>query len=402
MDSLFFLPTGPLSIDNVGWAALALLGAVVFGELVLRILRLPRITGYVLLGAALGQAVTQLFTPDILPLLRPFFEFAFGLLLFELGQRVDLGWLRRNPWLIAISLAESILAFLCVGALLYFLDVPVVVALLSAGVAAATGPAVVLGVCKDSSARGPVTERLQLLCALGSCYAFVALGVAYAWQHHAQNASSIELAVLHPLYLMLGSSLLGLVIAYAVLWFPARLKPEHNNQTLAAIALIVFSVALTTALQLSVTVSLLAAGVLSRTLDSRRRLQPMDFGLVGRLALIVVFVSTGALLNPDSLKGAIAPVFALIAARALGKTIGIFTFAKPSGLSYRKASLLAVSMLPMSGAALIWSERTMAIWPSVGAQMAAIVLSALALMELLTPPLLQFALKRADETREAT
>ncbi|MFT3734019.1 MAG: cation:proton antiporter [Rhodocyclaceae bacterium] len=378
-----------------------MLCAVAFGELTMRTLRLPRITGYVLLGTLLGQAVTQLYTPDILPLLRPLFEFAFGLLLFELGQRIDLGWLRRNPWLLATSLLESLLAFICVGLLLIALGVPTLVALISAGIAAATGPAVVLGVCKDTHARGPVSERLQLLCALGSCYAFVALGIAYGWQHTALRSDDLLASLLHPAYLLLGSLLLGLIIAHVVLWVPARLKPEHNSQTLAAIALIIFSVALTSALQLSVAVSLLAAGVLSRTMDKRRRLQPMDFGLVGRLALIVVFISTGALLTPAALQAAIIPAIALIAARAVGKLIGIFAFATPCGLSYRKASLLAACMLPMSGAALLWVDRTSVFWPSLGAQVAAIVLTALPLTELLAPPLLQFALRRADETREA-
>ena len=46
---------------------------------------------------------------DTLATLRIFSDIAVGLLLFELGQRVDLGWLRRNPWLFVTSVLEALL-----------------------------------------------------------------------------------------------------------------------------------------------------------------------------------------------------------------------------------------------------------------------------------------------------
>lgn len=400
MDNLFFMPAWPaFSADLIEFAA-ALLGAVVLGEIAQRLLRLPLVTGYIIAGVLFSPLIAGASTPQLLHQGRPAFELAFGLLVFELGQRIDLGWLRRNPWLAASSVAESLLAFLCVGALLTLFEVPPLVTLLTAGMAAATGPAVILGVCRDGSARGPVTDRLYLLCALSSSYGFLAIGAAYAWQHHAQF-SGLVLTVLHPLYLVAGSIALGLLIALGMLVITARIKPHHSGQILASVALIVTGIALANALNVSGVISLLSAGVLSRTLDRKRRLQPLDFGLLGRLALITVFVSTGALLKVESFAAALLPALGILAARALGKTLGLLLFARPSGLSLRKASLLSIGMLPMSGAALLWVERTAAIWPELGAQMAATVLTALLIMELLAPPALQFALRRADETREA-
>ncbi|MGC3964763.1 MAG: cation:proton antiporter [Rhodocyclaceae bacterium] len=397
METLFFLPNWPPAATDLSWFGVMLLCAVVLGELGHSLLRLPRITGYVLAGVILSPGVAGFWSPEMLARMQPFYDVAFGIVLFELGQRIDLGWLRRNPWLLATSIAESLLAFAFVGALLMLLDVPPLVSVLAAGLASATGPAVVLGVCGDTAARGQVTERLHLLCALSSCYSFVALGVAYAWQHQ-EHALTLVVTALHPMYLIVGSIILGAVIAALMLALLARMRPEQNGQTIGAIALIIAAVAIVDEMQLSVVVTLLVAGVLCRSLDKRRRMQPMDFGLIGRLALIVVFVSTGALLRPDDFVTAIVPAFGLLAARAFGKIIGVFIFARPSGLPMRKASLLSISLLPMSGAALLWVERTTAIWPELGSQLAAIVLTALVIMELLGPPALQFALRRADET----
>ena len=68
---------------------------------------------------------------------------------------------------------------------------------------------------------------------------------------------------------------------------------------------------------LDVANSLLFAGILSRSLDRQHRLQPMDFGLLSRLALIVVFVATGSLLEPTQFMAALLPAIGLLAARGL-------------------------------------------------------------------------------------
>ncbi|MDP5237958.1 cation:proton antiporter [Uliginosibacterium sp. 31-16] len=393
---LHFWPDWPLALDPLACFGLILFLAIALGELAKR-LHLPRISAYIATGVLLSFARSEPTLTGLLPAAHVVFELAFALILFELGQRIDLGWLRRNPWLLASSLAESLLAFLAVGALMLLFDQPLILAVMIAALAASTGPAVVLGVTRDSTSRGQVTDRLCLLSALSSCYGFVVLGVAYAWQH-SETAAPLATALLHPLYLIAGSAALGGLTAWLVLRLLARIRPGNYSQPLAAVGLIIIAVALAKTLELSVVISLLFAGILSRSLDRQHRLQPMDFGLLSRLALIVVFVATGSLLEPSQFVAALLPAVGLLAARALGKGIGVFLFARPSGLSLRKASLLTIGLLPMSGAALLWVERTAAIWPELGAQLAAIVLTALLIMEFLAPPALQFALRRANET----
>lgn len=398
MKSLFF-PAWPLPADPVLGFGLVLCLAIALGELAHRF-QLPRISAYVATGVILSffRAAPQL--APLLPLARMVFELAFALILFELGQRLDLGWLRRNPWLLACSLAESLLAFLAVGALMLWLKQPVILAVMIAAIASSTGPAVVLGICRDSEARGQLTDRLQLLSALSISYSFVVLGIAYAWQH-GQSAAPLTLMLLHPLYLIVGSILLGSLTAGTVLRLLTHIRPGNFSQTLATIGLIIASVALAKMLNLSVVLSALTAGTLSRSLDRKRQLQAMDYGLLSRLALIVVFVATGTLLDVQQFAAAFWPALGLLVARASAKTLGIMAFARSSGLPMRKASLLSVSLLPMSGAALLWVERTASLWPEIGAQLAAVVLTALVIMECLAPPLLQWALRRANETGDA-
>ena len=61
-------------------------------------------------------------------------DVALGLLLFELGSRLDLRWIRRNPWLILSSIAEATLTFAFVLPVLLFLNVPLMVATVLAAI----------------------------------------------------------------------------------------------------------------------------------------------------------------------------------------------------------------------------------------------------------------------------
>ena len=112
MKSAFsFFPAWPLSPDAIFWAGLALLAAGLCGELCYRAWRLPRISGYAVIGLIAGAAGSGVIDADSASAARPLLDVALGLLLFELGSRLDLRWIRRNPWLILSSVAEATLTF---------------------------------------------------------------------------------------------------------------------------------------------------------------------------------------------------------------------------------------------------------------------------------------------------
>ena len=106
-----FLPAWPLEPDALFWAGIALVTAGLAGELLWRAWRLPRITGYAVIGLIAGNAGLGVIDVSTASIARPLLDAALGLLLFELGGRLDLRWIRRNPYLILSSVAESTLTF---------------------------------------------------------------------------------------------------------------------------------------------------------------------------------------------------------------------------------------------------------------------------------------------------
>ena len=162
-----------LAPDTLLGAALLAVIAALAGEAVWRVLRWPRLVGYVIVGTALALSGRGASGDE--PALRPVIDVALGLLLFEAGARLRLRWLVSNPWLLATSVAESLLTGIVVFIVLSSFGLGTQVAAPLAIVAVCVSPAVLQRVVGELHAAGQVTERLLALAALNTLYAVLAM-----------------------------------------------------------------------------------------------------------------------------------------------------------------------------------------------------------------------------------
>ena len=147
--------------------ALLFFAALLLAEAAVRVVRAPRIAALVLAGALLGALRQSNTAAAMMPLPSLLLQALAMVLLFEVGQRVPLGWLRRNPWLLAASVGECAIAFAAIYAVLAFgFGEPPVDCALIAGICMAASPIVVMSVSKDLRARGQVSERALLFSTL--------------------------------------------------------------------------------------------------------------------------------------------------------------------------------------------------------------------------------------------
>src|SRR5512139_664527 len=117
---LWFLPAWPPGFDEPMAFGALLLAGLVGGEVVNRVLALPRITGYVLAGIACGPYGLGLGEGPLFSKARLFVDLALGLILFERGARLDFAWLARNRWLSVAAVGESLGAFFAISAALLY------------------------------------------------------------------------------------------------------------------------------------------------------------------------------------------------------------------------------------------------------------------------------------------
>jgi len=397
---LSFLPRLPPAFGQPALFGALLLAGLLGGEVVRRTLGLPRITGYVLAGVLLGPQVSGFLEPGALLESRVLIDLSLGLIVFELGHRLDFQWLRRNRWLLPAALAESLLCFALVfGALLAFRFEPLLAAT-AAAIGTATSPAVVLLVAHELRAAGQVTERMLLFTAVNCVVAYVALTLMLPFLHleHAMRWSE---ALLHPLYILAGSALVGFVASLALLWLAGWVGKREDRQFILLVALVVLAVGAARGLNLSVVVTLITLGMLARNFDAEHVLLPLRFGYGGQLFFVILFVLTGASLEFLALPAVAGAVLAFILARFVGKGLALLTFGRVSGVRPANAALLALALTPMSGLAVVMVLDTAAMYPAFGGELAAVVLSAVAVLEILGPIATQVALQRAGEADPA-
>src|SRR4051812_19456419 len=153
-------------MNEVGSLGLILLLALAAGHLV-KVLRVPEGTGYLIAGVALGPSVLGLVTQDNLAALQAFSEGAVGLILFSLGTVFEIDHFRHAGRQLAIVvLAEAALVAAIVAGGTLLAGRPWPIALILGVVAIETAAASTLMVLRESNAEGPVTDLLTGIFAL--------------------------------------------------------------------------------------------------------------------------------------------------------------------------------------------------------------------------------------------
>lgn len=395
LSDFFFLPEWPPSGTAVFWVSLTIVLAGLLGELAYRRFRLPRVVGYSAVGTIVSLFGLGLGT-NLDPSLRLIVDLALALLLFEMGSRINLRWLRTNPWLLATSVAEATLTFVAVQLTLVWLGMEIRVAAAAAAIAIATSPSVVMRVASELNASGQVSERLILLTGLNTLYAVLATGVVLGWLH-AEYSGSWTTTLAHPLYLLAGSAVVAALLALAVSLIARRLSLVNENSTLLLLGLILLALAITKIANLSTLMVPLLAGLILRNSTERPWIWPRHFGTAGGVLVLLLFVVTGAVWSLDTLANGIMLGLALILARGLAKTLVVAAFARPSGISLREGLALGAAMTPVSGAALILMAELQMLYPGFAAALAGTMFSAMAVLELVGPIVVHVALRKVRE-----
>ena len=390
-----FLPSWPLQFSYPLLFAVLLVAGMLGGEMA-RAARLPRIIGYVIVGMVFAPLANAMSFEPLIASARIFLDLALGLVLFDLGRRMDLQWMKREWALAATGLMESMLAFGAVFATLLWFDVGAIKAGIAAAIAMATAPAVVLLVVQDTRSEGQVTERSLNIVALNNLLASIVTTILLT-SAHLDAKVDVEMALLHPAYLFLGSLALGAAVA-SVARLLARTVEKTKDLHFTLIAgMVVGAVGLAIMLKLSVILALLAFGLFSRNDARSHDLLNVNLAPSSRLLYIVLFVLTGASLPPSALLTAGWVGLALAAARFAGKLVGVLVLAPMGGLRWRQAVGLGLALAPMSTFALLLQHDVAREFPEF-ADTSAVFLAAIFVMEFVGPLAVQAGLTIAGET----
>ncbi|MND88994.1 Sodium/hydrogen exchanger family protein [compost metagenome] len=376
---------------------LAILFAWLAGEAAFRWARLSRISIYGLGGFLMASSQLGLLPSSSEPGIFLLAHIAFALILFEVGYRFNLRWLRTNPWLGVTCLAEAGLTFGAVYLLALAFDTSRLTALLLASVSMATSPATVLRVINEQCGSGQVTERLLHLSALNCVLAVfvfkVVVGLAVF-----RTSGNLWDAISSSLYLLLLSAALGAVPGLLMPTLLRWLGRATQDATLAFAIAIIALVALVHALKLSPVLAALTFGLVARHRRLVMSQTQRNFGPLGDLLAVLLFVFIAATLEWRVVMAGLGIGLSLVLVRALAKLAGVLLFSHLSGISLYKGLLLGIALGPFSAFVILVLEQTRYLGINLFDQLAPLATAALVL-EIVGPLLTQSALVLAHEVQ---
>ncbi len=391
-----FLPIFPLHLSEFLLFGLVLLAGLIGGRLAALTRVMPVITGYILAGFICGPGGFNLIGEPLLRDMRVFVDISLGLILFDLGRRIDLRWLASEKWLLLTGLIESALTFAALAFLLMTFGVTWIHAALVASIGVATSAAVVMRVASDVASEGPVTRRTFSLVAINNLTALL-LFTSLLPLLHLENRIALDQALLHPLYLLAGSAALGAILFQVLATISRWLPRAMTDQFILQLAMIVVAVGLALMFNLSVLLTLLTLGLMARNAHPHRRVPVVEFGDVAQLFFVVLFVMTGASLKIADFSTVAFMALAFVAVRFAAKALAVFAFGKFSGLSVRQCAALSLTLTPLAGLAAGMTFLLNDYAPQLSPLAAAIVLASVTFMQFVGPVAARFAFTLSRE-----
>lgn len=388
-----FLPHFPLHLNVVALFGLTLMLGLIGGELAKRTYFLPRISGYIVAGFLVGPSVLNIVSPSVLSGSHTLIHISLSLILFELGRHLDFTWLRHDKGILKMAAAESSLTFILVFAGLLAFQFPLLHAALAATIAVATSPAVIMMVSDDLSSKGPVTRRTLILTSLNN---IIGLTLFTLLLPLTQSDSSI-IMVVHAIYRLFGSVFLGICIFMLTLLTAYFIGKRKENQFVLFVSSVSFAIGLSTVLNISSMLTLFTLGVAARNYNYKNLLTEVDLGWLAKLFFILLFVITGVNLQLTGLLHSPWTILAFIFFLALGKSCGIWLFAKSSRLTTKQTWALCCALTPMAGLALGMSNIIVDFNPELGYQLVAIITTVVTILNIIGPIATQFAFIYSDE-----
>ena len=344
-------------MDELTSLGLILLLALIAGHLV-KVIRVPEVTGYIVAGIALGPSVLGWVSAENLLALEVLSEVALGLILFSIGSVFEFSRFRRmRRQIVSLTIIESLLAAVLVTVGVLLLGQPWQVALLLGSVAIATAPASTLMVIRECDSTGPLTDNLlgiiavnNLLCI--SAYALVAATIDLASGFGGASLFDAIYRAAYPfVWQLVGSAALGYLVGLMLAGWSSQVR-ETGEMLILLAGSILFCVGLARLLDLSPLVASLAVGATMVNLAARSTHLFDTLAGTDPPFYAIFFVLAGADLDLTLVAsmGVLGVVY--VGGRSVGKFAGAVIGARHLSLEPQVQTFLGFALLAQAGLAV--------------------------------------------------
>ncbi|HEU5260837.1 MAG TPA: cation:proton antiporter [Gemmatimonadales bacterium] len=375
---------------------------------------LPRITGYLLTGLCVGPAWLDLVRTEEIEALGFIADAAVALIALAAGSELTLEKLRAERAAL-LRLGTGAIAFPFIAVALVVLGVrqwfpitvhqplgdAVAVALVLGTIAAASSPSVTMAVIDELGAHGPFARAVLGVTIAKDVVVIVLLSLVLAAARPLASAGALNLAVAGTVLVQLaGSIALGILLGVVLAAYLKRVRRD-TPLFLVAVAFVTAEVA-----QLSHLEPMLAAVAAGFYLENFSRVEGerLRADLTrGSLPIYVVFFGlAGASLHIEALADVWPWVLLLVGVRAVALRYGV----RWAGRDPRVTPVLARDawwgLISQAGVALGLAAVTRRAFPEWGVSLEALIVTMIAVHEVVGPICFRRALMRAGEVTEGT
>ena len=402
---------GPLEARATLALGFLLLAAYVGGELATRV-RLPRLTGYLIVGFAVGPAWLGLVRREEVEALGFIADAATALIALAVGSELSLESLRRSRVALA-RLATGAIVFPFLAVTLVMLSVGTsfpltrhqplgdgaVVALVLGTLAVASSPVVTMAMMSELDARGPVARALLSITVVQDIAAVMLFALVLANGRMLTSAGALNMAVAGTAMVRLvGSAAAGTVLGFALGRY-LRLVQQHTALFLVAGAFVAAEVARLTHLE-ALMIALAAGFYLENfaPVESERLRRELKRGSVP--LYVVFFAWTGAGLRIGVLADLWPWILLLVGLRVVGLRYGMLWAGRHPSVTPALAQKGWLGLISQGGMALGLAQLARRAFPEWGVSLETLIVAMIGVHELAGPICFRTALVRAGDIKE--
>lgn len=376
-------------------------------------IHLPKLSGYMLLGVLLGPVGLKILNAGILETLSFLENLALSFIAITAGGELKYDRIKKFARSILFMFTGQIL--IVFWGLLFFLllasswipffagldyDIRFGFALLLAGTALSTSPAVTIGIITELNSRGRMTDLVLSITVLKSIFLVMLFPLLITWaKFYLVKNTSFNYELIERLSVQIGGSVLtGVFLGFLVIWY---LKYIRRERSLFLLGIAVIITELSAMFNMDILLMSIIAGIVVENFSERGDELIQGIEASSLPLYIIFFTFAGAGLHLETLKQALVLTSVLVISRMIFKFIGNYTGALLAGESKNIKNLSWMGFIGQAGIAVGLAsiiERT--IPGEIGLQFKTILIASVVINELLGPIFFKYILIRSKEAGE--
>ena len=378
-----------------------LLAGLLAGKLIRRI-KIPTVTAYLLLGIIIGPWALNLVSEGILSSSGLISNIVLGLIAFSIGQNFALERFRKiGKPVIWISILAAVAPwFLISVAFLVLLKQPFYIALLFGAISSATAPAATMMVVREYKAKGSFTDTLLGVVAIDDAWCLIifalSFAIAKAFAAHTVSNLFVFKAIFSSLLEIIGACILGGILAL-ILSYLSRFVTTPADLLIYTLGFIFLNTGLALYFNFSV---LLANMFMAAVLVNVHKVSFKFFEALRTIdspLYLLFFVLVGANLEFGLLKTLGLLGLGYVIFRSIGKIGGAYLGGLIAQVPARMKKYLGLALLPQAGIALGVALIAKTEFPEIGSIIFTTIVATTIIYEIVGPICTKISLKKAGE-----